>query len=98
MEQGRKRRRHQAGVDGTRETTMDIPRLNGIIKQLEQGKNTFVSFAPADVGYAVTAATEPYDGIVFEMEHGPYDISVLRNCLQHLLNRRQIVESKSIAP
>ena len=41
---------------------MDIPRLNGIIKQLEQGKNTFVSFAPADVGYTVSAATEPYDG------------------------------------
>src|SRR5688572_20460390 len=77
---------------------MEIPRLNGIIKQLEQGKNTFVSFAPADVGYAVTAATEPYDGIVFEMEHGPYDITALRDCLQYLLNRRQIVESGSIAP
>jgi 4-hydroxy-2-oxoheptanedioate aldolase len=77
---------------------MDIPRLNGIIKQLEQGKNTFVSFAPADVGYTVSAATEAYDGIVFEMEHGGYDIRTLRDCLQYLLNRRQIVESKSIAP
>jgi 4-hydroxy-2-oxoheptanedioate aldolase len=77
---------------------MEIGRLNGIIRQLEQGKNTFVSFAPTDVGYAVSAATEPYDGIVFEMEHGPYDITALRNCLQHLLNRRQIVESKSLAP
>ncbi len=77
---------------------MEIPRLNGIIKQLEQGKNTFVSFAPGDVGYAVNAATEPYDGIVFEMEHGPYDIQALRNCMQYLLNRRQIVESGSIAP
>jgi 4-hydroxy-2-oxoheptanedioate aldolase len=77
---------------------MDIPRLNGIIRQLEQGKNTFVSFAPADVGYTVSAATEPYDGVVFEMEHGGYDIRTLRDCLQYLLNRRQIVESKSIAP
>ena len=77
---------------------MEIPRLNGIIKQLEQGKNTFVSFVPADVGNTVAAATEPYDGVIFEMEHNGYDISALRNCLQYLLNRRQIVESKSLAP
>ena len=77
---------------------MEIPRLNGIIKQLEQGKNTFVSFVPADVGNTIAAATEPYDGVIFEMEHNGYDISALRNCLQYLLNRRQIVESKSLAP
>ena len=77
---------------------MEIPRLNGIIKQLEQGKNTFVSFAPGDIGYAISAATEPYDGVVFEMEHGPYDIQTLRHCLQYLLNRRQIVESGTLAP
>src|SRR5689334_18217919 len=80
------------------ENRVDIPRLNGIIKQLEQGKNTFVSFAPADVGYTISAATEPYDGLVFEMEHGAYDIRALRDCLQYLLNRRQIVESASLAP
>ncbi len=77
---------------------MEIPRLNGIIKQLEQKKNTFVSFAPADVGYIIAAATEPYDGLVFEMEHGAYDIRTLRDCLQYLLNRRQIVESGTLAP
>ena len=77
---------------------MEIPRLNGIIKQLEEGKNAFVSFAPAEVGYTQIAATEPYDGLVFEMEHGPYDIRTLRDCLQYLLNRRQIVESGSLAP
>jgi 4-hydroxy-2-oxoheptanedioate aldolase len=77
---------------------MEIPRLNGIIRQLEQNKNAFVSFAPAEPGYAATAATEPYDGIVFEMEHGAYDIATLRHCLQYLLNRRQIVDSRSLAP
>ena len=77
---------------------MEIPRLNGIIRQLEQGKNVFVSFAPADIGYTQAAATEPYDGLVFEMEHGPYDITTLRHCLQYLLNRRQIVETKSLSP
>ena len=77
---------------------MEIPRLNGIIRQLEQGRNVFVSFAPADTNYAAIAATEGYDGLVFEMEHGAYDIATLRHCLQYLLNRRQIVESKSLAP
>src|SRR5688572_18845907 len=80
------------------ENAMEIPRLNGIIKQLEQGKNTFVSFAPADIGYTISSQTEGYDGLVFEMEHNPYDIATLRNCLQYLLNRRQIVESGSLAP
>src|SRR5512132_4414534 len=77
---------------------MDIPRLNGVIKQLEQGKNVFVTFAQSDVNNTITAATEPYDGIMFEMEHNPYDAGVLRDCLQYLLNRRQIVESGTLAP
>jgi 4-hydroxy-2-oxoheptanedioate aldolase len=77
---------------------MNIPRLNGVIKQLEQGKNVFVNFAPADVSNAIAAATEGYDGMVFEMEHNPYDAGVLRDCLQYLLSRRQSVESGTIAP
>ena len=77
---------------------MNIPRLNGIIKVLEQGKNACVSFAPADPSNSQLVATERYDGIVIEMEHGTYDIPTLRDCLQYLLNRRQIVESGSLAP
>ena len=77
---------------------MNIPRLNGIIKVLEQGKNVFVSFAPADASNAQLVATDGYDGVVFEMEHGAYDARTLRDCLQHLLNRRQIVESGTLAP
>ena len=77
---------------------MDIPRLNGIIKVLEQGKTVCVTFAPGDPANSTVATTEPYDGIVIEMEHGPYDIKSLRDCLQYLLNRRQIIESGSIAP
>jgi 4-hydroxy-2-oxoheptanedioate aldolase len=77
---------------------MNIPRLNGIIKVLEQGKNVFVSFAPADANNAQLVATDGYDGVVFEMEHGAYDARTLRDCLQHLLNRRQIVESGTLAP
>jgi 4-hydroxy-2-oxoheptanedioate aldolase len=77
---------------------MNIPRLNGIIKVLEQGKNVFVSFAPGDAANAQLVATERYDGVVFEMEHGAYDVRSLRECLQNLLNRRQIVESGTLAP
>ncbi len=77
---------------------MNIPRLNGIIKVLEQGKHAFVSFAPADTLNATLCATEPYDGVVFEMEHGGYDIRTLRDCFQYMLNRRQIVETGSLAP
>ncbi|HEV7820224.1 MAG TPA: aldolase/citrate lyase family protein, partial [Burkholderiales bacterium] len=77
---------------------MNIPRLNSIIKVLEQQKHAFVSFAPADIGNAQLYASEPYDGVVFEMEHGGYDIRTLRDCFQYLLNRRQIVESGTLAP
>ncbi|MCC7483568.1 MAG: aldolase [Burkholderiales bacterium] len=77
---------------------MNIPRLNGIVGVLEEGWNVFVSFAPADPANAQLVATDGYDGVVFEMEHGAYDARALRDCLQYLLNRRQIVESGSLAP
>jgi len=77
---------------------LNIPRLNGIIKVLEQGKHAFVSFSPADTVSAQSYASEPYDGIVFEMEHGAFDTRTLRDCLQYMFNRRQIVESASLAP
>jgi 4-hydroxy-2-oxoheptanedioate aldolase len=75
-----------------------IPRLNGAIRALEQGQPAFVTFSPADVGSAQAIGDAPYDAVVFEMEHGPYDIRTLRDCLQYLLNRRQIVERASLAP
>ena len=77
---------------------MSIPRLNGIIKALEAGNNTFVCFSPADTGAAQAVAVEKYDGVVFEMEHGAYDIKTLRDSLQYLLNRQQIVAAATLAP
>ena len=75
-----------------------IPRLNGAIRALEQGKPAFVSFAPAEIGQAQAIGDGDYDAVVFEMEHGPYDIRLLRDCLQYMLNRKQVVQSGSIAP
>jgi 4-hydroxy-2-oxoheptanedioate aldolase len=76
----------------------DSPRLNGIIRALEQGKPAFTAFSPADVDSAFAFATAKYDGVVFEMEHNPWDGRALRDSLQYLLNRRQIAQSGSLAP
>ena len=77
---------------------MAIPRLNGIIKAFESGKNACVCFQPGDTASAQAVSTEKYDGVVFEMEHGAYDIKALRDCLQYMLNRQQIAASGSVAP
>jgi 4-hydroxy-2-oxoheptanedioate aldolase len=75
-----------------------MTRLNGAIAALEQGTPAFVTFSPSEIGQAQAMADARYDGVVFEMEHGPYDIRVLRDCLQYMLNRKQIVQSGSLAP
>jgi 4-hydroxy-2-oxoheptanedioate aldolase len=76
----------------------DHPRLNGAIRALEAGSPAFATFTQAEIGAALTAAGAPYDAVVFEMEHNPYDITMLRHCMQYMLNRRQIATSGSIAP
>jgi 4-hydroxy-2-oxoheptanedioate aldolase len=76
----------------------DIPRLNGVIRALEQGQTAFTAFSPAEVDSALAMSSARYDGVVFEMEHNPYDIRAFRDCLQYLLNRRQIAQSGSLAP
>ncbi|MBE0616027.1 MAG: aldolase [Burkholderiales bacterium] len=76
----------------------EIPRLNGAVRALEQGKPTFTTFSPPEIGMAQTINAAPYDAVVFEMEHNPYDIQVLRNCMQYMLDRKQILKSGSLAP
>jgi 4-hydroxy-2-oxoheptanedioate aldolase len=76
----------------------DIPRLNGAIRALEEGKVAFTCFTQAEIGAAQSVAAAPYDAVVFEMEHAPYDAQLLRHCLQYMLNRAQIAKLASIAP
>ena len=76
----------------------EIPRLNGVIKALEEGKIAFVGFTPVDIESAIALAGSPYDGIAFEMEHAPLNIPGLRDALQYLLDRRQILEAGTLAP
>ena len=76
----------------------ELPRLNGIIKAWEQGRPAYASFAHPERQVAIEFSQAPYDGIVFEMEHNAWDPNVLQDCLQYMLNRKQIVESGSLAP
>jgi len=76
----------------------ELPRLNGVIRALEQGKPTFTAFSPAEINSALAMSTSKYDGVVFEMEHNFWDGRALRDCFQYMLNRRQIVDSGSLAP
>ncbi len=73
-------------------------RLNGVIRALEQGHPAFTAFCPPEVDAALAFSTTRYDGITFEMEHNIWDARGLRDCLQYLLNRKQIADSGSIAP
>jgi 4-hydroxy-2-oxoheptanedioate aldolase len=79
-------------------SVVDIPRLNPVIRTLESGQPTFVTFSPTEIGQAQAIADAGYDAVIFEMEHGPYDIRSLRDCMQYMLNRRQIVTSGTLAP
>jgi 4-hydroxy-2-oxoheptanedioate aldolase len=76
----------------------DIPRLNGVIKALEQGQTAFVAFTPVDVENAVAMASSKLDGVAFEMEHAPLDFPGLRQALQFMLDRREIVQRGTLAP
>jgi 4-hydroxy-2-oxoheptanedioate aldolase len=76
----------------------EIPRLNGVIAALEAGKPAFATFTPPDVESAIALSQTDYDGVVFEMEHNAYDVRALRDSLQYMLHRRQIVTSGTLAP
>lgn len=73
-------------------------RLNGIIAALEAGRHSFTLFAPCEPETAIELSMSEYDGVVFEGEHRGWDIAALRNSLQFMLNRAQIVAAGSPAP
>ena len=76
----------------------ELPRLNKVIEALAAGKPAFTSFCQADPETAIAMTTAKYDGIVFEMEHNPWDGRALRDCLQYMLNRAQIAKAASVVP
>ncbi len=76
----------------------ELPRLNGVIRALEQGQTAIAAFTTAEIDAALAFSSSSYDAIVFEMEHNPWDARMLRDCFQYMLNRRQIADSHSVAP
>ena len=76
----------------------EILRLNGVVAALEAGQCAFTTFATADIQSAIALSATRYDGIVFEMEHNPWDIRALRDSLQYMLSRAQIAGAGSVAP
>lgn len=77
---------------------MTDTRLNGVIRAFEAGKPAFTAFSKLDKQTAIEMSDAPYDGIIFEMEHNPYDVSALGDALQYMLNRKAIAASGSVAP
>ena len=73
-------------------------RLNNVIRALEQGEIPVLAFTPPTVESAIALSTAAYDGVIFEAEHNAYDIKDLRDCLQYMLNRKQIADRASIVP
>ena len=73
-------------------------RLNGVIRALESGSGIcFTSFIQPEVENAVAFAQSDNDGVVFEMEHNPWDIRALREAMQFLLLRQRIARAGSVA-
>jgi 4-hydroxy-2-oxoheptanedioate aldolase len=73
-------------------------RLNGIIRAFEAGRPAYTAFAKLDKQTAIDMSDSPYDGIVYEMEHNPYDVSALGDALQYMLNRKSIATAGTVAP
>jgi 4-hydroxy-2-oxoheptanedioate aldolase len=76
----------------------DLPRLNGVIRAFESGHPAFATFSHVSSESAIALQGSGYDGVVFESEHNMWDGPILRDALQYLLNRGQIVRASSVAP
>lgn len=75
-----------------------MTRLNAVIGAFERGERSFGTFAPAGMESALWVTGAPYDGVIYEMEHRPWDPSLLRDTLQWMLNRKEIAAAGSVAP
>ncbi len=76
---------------------MTTTRLNSVIRAFESGKPAFAAFSKVDRQSAIDMSEAPYDGVVFEMEHNPYDAAAFGDALQYMLNRKVIADAGSVA-
>ena len=73
-------------------------RLNHVIRAFEEGRPACACWGKADRQAAIDLSGTPYDAVVWEMEHNPWDMAALQDALQYMLNRKQIATSGSLAP
>jgi 4-hydroxy-2-oxoheptanedioate aldolase len=74
-------------------------RLNGVIRAWEEGRVAYSTFAKANTQTAIEMSDAPYDGVIYEMEHNPWDVIALQDSLQYMLTRKQIAGAGgSLAP
>lgn len=76
----------------------NIPKLNGVARALENHQVAFTTFSQMDIHSSIAISSSKFDGVIFEGEHSPWDASSLRDSMQFLLDRREIVKNGSIAP
>ncbi len=75
-----------------------IGRLNNMIRAWEEGRPAIAMFARTERQAVLDLQGAPYDGAIFELEHGCWDPIALQDAMQYMLNRRQILTSASFAP
>ena len=76
----------------------NIPKLNGVARALENYQVAFTTFSQMDIHSSIAISSSKFDGVIFEGEHSPWDVSSLRDSMQFLLDRREIVKNGTIAP
>ena len=76
----------------------NIPKLNGVARALGNHQVAFTTFSQMDIHSSIAISSSKFDGVIFEGEHSPWDVSSLRDSMQFLLDRREIVKNGSIAP
>jgi len=84
-------------IDATAQQT--TVRLNRMIELWESGKpaiGTFVRFRDADGAHYYAASD--LDFVIFDTEHGPADFTQLRNFLQFMIDKSQLMTKGNLQP
>lgn len=75
-----------------------MTRLNQVIDLLDRGETVLGGFLAPEPAAAIAVRGVPYDTVIFEAEHKPWDAPLLKDALQYLLDRRQVFGAETIAP
>ena len=77
----------------------DLPRLNGVIRALEAGQHgVHLLLRPPKSTPPIAMSTSKFDGVVFEMEHNPWDGRRCAIACSTCSTAAQIVKAGLLAP